>query len=424
MVPEQRKFIGELLVEKGIITRDQLKEAQEEQKRTNRRIGDILVRLGFAKEEDIAQALSEQLGFNFIDLSSYRADPAAVKLISKSVAERLKIIPLFRIANSLTVAMVNPLDVGLIDEMERITNCSIDPIISTASSIQNAIEKYYGDEVLRGPPAAEGARTVPEKVDEEEIPKLLQEAAQASVVKLVDELVAEAVKKEASDIHLEPQENGFYCRYRIDGILQKPRSLDAKLQSAVISRIKIMANIDIAEKRLPQDGRIQTKVGNKQIDLRVATFPTIYGEHIAIRILDKSLGILTLDQLGLQPEVVKRFDSVINKPFGILLVTGPTGSGKTTTLYSALNAINDAQKNIITLEDPVEYTIQGVHQSQVNVKAGLTFANGLRSIVRLDPDVIMIGEIRDKETADIAIHAALTGQIEIKMIRTNSFISE
>jgi type II secretory ATPase GspE/PulE/Tfp pilus assembly ATPase PilB-like protein len=223
----------------------------------------------------------------------------------------------------------------------------------------------------------------------------------------------------ASDIHLEPQEKGFFCRYRVDGILQNFVPLDKASQSAVISRIKIMANVDIAEKRLPQDGRVQLALEGRDVDLRVATFPTIYGEHVAIRILDKTKGVFKLEELGFSKEMLERFSQTLKKPFGFVLVTGPTGSGKTTTLYAGLNLVNDAQKNIITLEDPVEYSIANVHQSQVNVKAGLTFANGLRSIVRLDPDVIMIGEIRDKETAEIAIHASLTGHLVFSTLHTN-----
>jgi len=421
---EERRLIGEYLVEKGVITESQLREATEEQKRTNRRIGEVLVRLGFVKEEDIARALSEQLGFNFMDLSSYQIDPSSIGLVPEAAARRLQVMPLFKIGSSLTVAMVNPLDVGAIDELERMTKMSVDPVISTPSGISGAIERYYKVRPGVGQQRAAAAsqpRTEAQssQTQDEEIPRLMQEAAQASVIQLVDDLISEAVEREASDIHIEPQEDDFYCRYRVDGMLQKPKPLDKKLQSAVISRIKIMANIDITEKRLPQDGRIQTTVGKKPIDLRIATFPTIYGEHVSIRILDKSSGILRLDQLGFQPDTLERFASSIKKPYGIVLVTGPTGSGKTTTLYSALNAISDTKKNIITLEDPVEYTIPGIHQSQVNVKAGLTFATGLRSIVRSDPDIIMIGEIRDRETADIAIHAALTGHLVFSTLHTN-----
>ena len=421
---EERKKIAEYLLEKGIINKEQLKQAIEEHKKPHRNIDEILVRCDFAKEEDIAQALSEQLGFTFIDLSSYQIRPTALELISADIARRLQVIPILKIGNSLTIAMADPLDLAVIDELRRLVNLSIEPVLSASSGINKAIAKYYGgkETELTTPVtrvAKEGETVGTAELAEKELPKSIQKATQAPVIKLVNKLISDAVKLEASDIHLEPQENNFYCRYRVDGILQAPINLEWKLQSAVVSRIKIMANIDIAEKRLPQDGRIHLDVEDKKIDLRVATFPTIYGEHVAIRILDKSIGILKLEELGFAEDILKRFKSTITRPYGIILVTGPTGCGKTTTLYSSLNTINDAKKNIITLEDPVEYTIERIHQSQVNVKAGLTFASGLRSIVRLDPDIIMIGEIRDKETAEIAIHAALTGHLVFSTLHTN-----
>lgn len=423
---QKRKLIGEYLIEKGIINKEQLQEALEEHKRTNHNTGEVLVKRGFAKEEDIAQALSEQLGFTFVDLSSYQIPPAALELIPADMARKWQIIPILKTGDSLTVATTNPLDLTVIDELERLVNLSIEPVLATPSGINKAIAKYYGEEDLYSKVERvdrERETLTTTELAEKELPKLIQEATQAPVIKLVNKLISDAVKIEASDIHIEPQDNSFYCRYRVDGTLQKPTNLDPKLQPAVISRIKIMANIDIAEKRLPQDGRIQLDIEGRNIDLRVATFPTIYGEHVAIRILDKSMGILKLEELGFEEETLERFKSVITRPYGLILVTGPTGSGKTTTLYSVLNTINDSNKNIITLEDPVEYTIKGIHQSQVNARAGLTFASGLRSIVRLDPDIIMIGEIRDKETAEIAIHSALTGHLVFSTLHTNDAAS-
>lgn len=406
---EERKLIGEYLLEKGIITEAQLKEALKEVERTNRKIGEILVRCGFAKEEDIARALSEQLGFTFVDLSTYQIESEAVALIPKESALKLGAIPIFKVGNSLSVAMTNPLDIATIDELSRLSSgLRIKPVLATPTGIKEAIAKFYGI-----PP--ETHITKPEG----EPSKLVQEASQAPVIKLVNQLIEEAVKSDASDIHLEPQEDGFYCRLRIDGVLHETEPPPKKLQLAVISRLKIMAEMDIAQSRLPQDGRIQTKALGRDIDLRVATFPTIYGEHVSIRILDKTQGIVKLEELGFQEDTLKKFKEIIYKPYGIILVTGPTGSGKTTTLYAVLNTINDLKKNIITLEDPVEYTIARIHQSQVNVRAGLTFATGLRSIVRLDPDIIMIGEIRDKETADIAIHSSLTGHLVFSTLHTN-----
>jgi type IV pilus assembly protein PilB len=422
---EERKLIGEYLLQKGIITEEQLKEAVEEHKRTNRKIGEILVRHGFTREEDIARALSEQLGFTFVDLFSYQIESEAVSLIPKDAAIRLGAIPIFKVGNSLSVAMTNPLDVPGIDELSSLSGgLRIKPVLATPTGIKEAIGKYYGKEpssVSLQPSAISRQLTAEsgQLIAGREPDKLVQQASQAPVIKLVNQLIEEAVKSGASDIHLEPQEDNFYCRLRIDGVLHEIEPPPQKLQLAVISRIKIMAEMDIAQSRLPQDGRIQTKTLDRDIDLRVATFPTIYGEHVSIRILDKTQGIIKLEELGFQADTLKKFKELIYKPYGIILVTGPTGSGKTTTLYAALNTINDLKKNIITLEDPVEYTIPRIHQSQVNVRAGLTFASGLRSIVRLDPDIIMIGEIRDKETADIAIHSSLTGHLVFSTLHTN-----
>ncbi|MCK4648113.1 Flp pilus assembly complex ATPase component TadA [bacterium] len=414
----QDNLIGKYLLEKGIINQTQLQEVVEESQRTNRRVGDILVRRDLATEEDIIQTLSEQLGFAFLDLSSYQIEPEALALIPAQAAERLQVIPIFKVADSLSVAMVNPLDISAIDELYRLTNLRIRPLFATPTGIKSMIEKHYGRkevEVKEGIASSEARPSLPEG----EVSRLLQEATQPSVIKLVDQLISDAVASEASDIHLEPQEDSFYCRFRIDGILHEVPPPPRELRLAIVSRVKIMANMDIAQSRLPQDGRIQTKVRNRKIDLRVATFPTIYGEHISIRILDKTKGILGLEELGFAPDILKKFKEIIHKPYGIILVVGPTGCGKTTTLYAILNIISDLKKNILTLEDPVEYTIPRIHQTQINVKAGLTFTTGLRSMVRLDPDIIMIGEIRDKETANIAIHSALTGHLVFSTLHTN-----
>jgi type IV pilus assembly protein PilB len=416
---KERRLIGEYLVEKGILSREQLDEAIKESKVTNLKIGDILIKKGFVKEEDVVKTLSEQLGIPFINISTYRVDPSSVSLISKETARRFKVVPIYRIVNTLTVAMVDPLDIAAIDELERLTNLSVNPVFATASGIDLAIEKYYYGRQAPVMTKAEGTAISSGALSDKELTRLVEEATQAPVVKIVNEIIAQAIRKGASDIHLEPQEEGFYYRYRIDGVLQDFIPLLQENQSAIISRFKIMADIDIAEKRLPHDGRIQLNMEGREVDLRVTTFPTIYGEHVAIRVLDKSKGILKLDELGFEGELLKKFKTLITKPHGIILVTGPTGSGKTTTLYSVLNALKDLRRNIITLEDPVEYTIESIHQSQVNVKAGLTFAGGLRSIVRLDPDIIMIGEIRDKETAEIAIQAALTGHLVFSTLHTN-----
>jgi type IV pilus assembly protein PilB len=410
-MPEERNFIGEYLLKKGVISRKQLEEAFEEQNRTNAKIGEIIVRRGFAKEEDVAKALAEQLGFAFVDLYSYKVDTAVLTLIPAQVALRLEAMPLFKVGDSLTVAMANPLDVDRIDEIGRLSGARIKPAVAAPSAINEAIKRHYGKK-------AEEKQQVEKETD-----RLIEEAEQEPVINIVNRVIEDAVKADASDIHLEPQGDNFYCRLRIDGILHKVPPLPKELQLAIVSRIKIMAGMDIAQSRLPQDGRIVMKASGRDIDLRVTTFPTIYGEHVSIRILDKSQGIIKLEELGFQADTLKKFKETIERPYGLVLVTGPTGSGKTTTLYSVLNTINVFTKNIITLEDPVEYTISNVHQSQVNAKAGLTFSSGLRSIVRLDPDIIMIGEIRDKDTADIAVQASLTGHLVFSTLHTNDAAS-
>jgi len=417
---EERRFLGKYLVEKNIITEAQLKEAIEESKRTNRRIGEILIRRKYATEEEIAEALSKQLGFPYLDLSTFQIDAETAALIPKETAIRLQAIPVLKVEDSLTVAMTNPLDISAIDELGRLSGgLRITPMLATATGIKNAIENVY----KKGVASRAAMPTPPSQTAESQVTQdaLIREATQASVVKVVNQLIEDAVRAGASDIHLEPQQNRFDVRYRIDGVLHKIEAPPQRLQRPITSRIKIMANIDIAQSRLPQDGRVQTSILDRDIDLRIATFPTIYGEHLAIRILDKTEGIIKLEELGLQPGDLKRVKEIICKPYGFILITGPTGSGKSTTLYAILNTIHDETKTIITLEAPVEYTIPGIHihQSQVNVKAGLTFATGLRSIVRLDPDIIMIGEVRDRETADIAIHSSLTGHLVFSTLHTN-----
>ncbi|MCK5306930.1 MAG: Flp pilus assembly complex ATPase component TadA [Candidatus Omnitrophica bacterium] len=426
---EQRK-VGQILTNEGIITPNDLNEALQEQSRSGRFIGEILVARGAATEEQVAKCLSQQLGFAFVDLSEINVEPKALALVPERMATRLKALPLFISQNTLTVAMANPLDVKVIDELQEVSGLRIKAVFGCPSAIRDAIEEKHhktkegqvlassGIFVSKGPSISSKTET-----PTEEVASLKHAASLAPVVEMVNEFIAHAVEMSASDIHLEPQRNKYECRYRIDGLLYPISEFPLVSQAAVISRIKIMANMDIAEKRLPQDGRIQMSISGRDIDLRVSTFPTIYGENLAIRILDRSQGILNLEQLGFSSANLKAFSRLIHRPYGIILVTGPTGSGKTTTLYAALSQINSVEKNVITLEDPVEYEIPHIRQSQVNVKAGLTFATGLRSILRQDPDIIMIGEIRDKETADIAIHAALTGHLVFTTLHTNDATS-
>ena len=406
------KPIGQYLVNKGIITQKQLDEALQEQKSSGEFVGVILVKKGYASEHIIAKSLSEELGLAFMDLSKYSIEASAIKLVPEEICRKYVAIPIYQAGKNLTVAMANPMDQKAIEEIRKVSNLNVRPVFSPISEIKDRIEREYGG-------TAAGFKKSPKK----EVEELIQVASLAPVIQIVDSVITKAVEQGASDIHLEPEQKHFYCRYRIDGILRDYPELPKRYEAAIISRIKIMASMDIAEKRLPQDGRIQLTVANKNVDLRVSTFPTLNGENVVLRILDRSRAFLELNQLGFPPEALKVFEKAITRPYGIILVTGPTGSGKTTTLYAALNKINNVEKNIMTLEDPVEYEIARVRQSQVNPKAGLTFATGLRSMVRQDPNIIMIGEIRDKETADIAIHAALTGHLVFSTLHTNDSAS-
>lgn len=428
MDDKTQKRLGEILVDEGVITLRQLDTALQEQKQSGKFLGEILVELGFAAEEKVTRILSEQLGFAFVDLPQISIEPKAIKLIPEELAARLKVVPLFVSHDILTVAMVNPLNVKTVDELQMASGLRIKPVFGCPTAIHKAQEENYHKLVEENkifhPASHRDIQTQPaffaaKEGTSEDAVSLKEAASLAPVVEMVDGIISEAVKKSASDIHLEPQRSSFDCRYRIDGLLYPVSEIDIANQNAIISRIKIMANMDITEKRLPQDGRMQTFVGGRDVDLRISTFPTIYGENLAIRILDRSHGVFNLEQLGFSVENLKTFTGLIRRPYGIILVTGPTGSGKTTTLYAALTQINTVEKNIITLEDPIEYEIPRVRQSQVNVKAGLTFASGLRSILRQDPDIVMIGEIRDRETADIAIHAALTGHLVFSTLHTN-----
>ncbi|MCH7504867.1 Flp pilus assembly complex ATPase component TadA [PVC group bacterium] len=408
--------LGEILVDQGLLTQAQLEDALAEQERTGVFLGEILVSKGVSDDVTIARALSTQLGFAYVDVSQMTVDPEALNFLNQDVCQRLNAIPLYIMRDNLTVAMANPLDVIAVDELETVSGQRIKPVFGSVSMIRKAIQSNYQTEknstqnLINSPPPT----SLTENFDS------LEEAANlAPVIKTVDQMIEKAVRMKASDIHLEPRKNILNCRYRIDGILREASKISLTEQAAIISRIKIMSNLDIAEKRLPQDGRVKVKVSGKDIDLRVSTFPTLYGESLVMRILDHSSGVLTPEQLGFDGVILDDFNKLIKRPYGMILVTGPTGSGKTSTLYAALEKINSEEKNIMTLEDPVEYEMDRVRQSQVNVKAGLTFASGLRSMVRQDPDIIMIGEIRDKETADIAMHAALTGHLVFSTLHTN-----
>jgi len=417
---EQIQLVIDDLIKKGIVSKQQFESAREESKNKGLPINKVLISKGIVKEKDIASVISERLGIPFMDLSDYLIDADVIKLVPESIAQRYKLIPLFKIGQTLTVAMADPQDINAMDQVRLKSGCEIDAVLATETDIKNAMDQYYGtsggvEEVIKQMNEVKRSASVAPASDKE----LAKMAEDAPVVKLVNMIIIQAVTEKASDIHIEPDEKVLRVRYRVDGILHEVPKPPKDLEAAIISRVKVLASMDIAERRKPQDGRIMMKMQGKDIDMRVSCFPTVYGENIVIRLLDKTSLLLGLSELGMRPEMHKAFDKIIRKPFGIMLVTGPTGSGKTTTLYAALNTINSEEKNIITIEDPVEYQISMIRQTQVNPKAELTFASGLRSILRQDPDVIMVGEIRDSETAEIATQAALTGHLVFSTLHTN-----
>ena len=416
-----KKSVEQILLEKAIITKEQLDKAMDESKKKGLAIGKVLVRSGMVSEEAYTQAMAEALNITYVDLSSYIIDLETLKLIPESMAQQYKAMPIFKIGNSLTVAMADPKDIVAIDNMSRKAKCGIEAVLSAEGPILSAIVQYYR--------TASSFEDVIKDIDKEkklqvdssgfDSKKLAEIAEEAPVIKLVNMIIMQAVKDRASDIHVEPEEERLVIRFRIDGILHEMFSPPKHLEPAFMSRIKVLSKMDIAEKRKPQDGRFNMRAMDRDIDFRVSSFPTIYGENIVIRILDRGAILLGLDKIGFSQDIQKEFGKLIKHPHGIILVTGPTGSGKTTTLYSALSTIDSEEKNVITIEDPVEYHLGRIRQSQVNTKAGLTFASGLRSILRQDPDIIMVGEIRDKETAEISVQAALTGHLVFSTLHTN-----
>lgn len=415
------KKVEELLLERSLITEEQLKKVKEDSKKKGISVVKLLVRSAIVSEDDYAQVLSDILGVPYVDLNNYLVDERIIKLIPENIARKYKVIPIFKIGNALTVAMADPKDIMVMDDLARRSKCEIESVLSTQTAILNAIDQYYGvtgsvDEVIKD---IDKDRKKQKAEGEADSKKLSEMAEEAPVIKLVNLIVMQAVKDGASDIHIEPEEDSLKVRFRVDGVLHEMFSPPKHLESALISRVKILSGIDISEKRKPQDGRFNIKIENRNVDFRISTFPTIYGENVVIRILDKGAVLVDLNKLGFSKQSQKRFETLIKRPHGIILVTGPTGSGKTTTLYSALSTIDSEEKNIITIEDPVEYHLGRIRQSQINPKAGLTFASGLRSILRQDPDVIMVGEIRDRETAEIAVQAALTGHLVFSTLHTN-----
>lgn len=409
--------IGEILVAKGLISREQLAVVLEKQKDTPKRLGEILVEDGILTQDQLNLALAERLGVENIGLDEFEIDSLAATMIPEKLARRYGAIPIkFLDENMLLVAMVDPTNVFAIDDLRMMTGYDIKPAISSAEDVFNQISKIHrlGDSVAdEVDMEADFAAETSMEADIRDV------ASEAPIVKLVNSVISQGVEDGASDLHFEPQEKELVVRFRIDGVLHEIMSVPKRMQAGVLSRIKVMADIDIAERRIPQDGRIGLTVGGKPIDIRVASMPTVYGEKIVLRLLDKSSIMLNLMDLGFSERALKRFEKSFRKPYGAILVTGPTGSGKSTTLYATLNVLNSKEKNIITVEDPVEYRLSGINQTQINMKAGLTFSSGLRAILRSDPDIVMVGEIRDKETAQIAIEAALTGHMVLSTLHTN-----
>jgi len=410
------KDLADVLLEEGLITEQQLEMAQVEQEQKGRSLGRVLIELGMVKETDLVAALARQVGLDFVDLGEHQIDPSAASLISDQVARRYRALPIGFDDSRLVVAMSDPSNVFALDDIRTITGLEVKPVVATAADIDTAIRKYGAFEQSAEDMATEAASQADDSTDLAQVEAAIEDAP---IVKLVNLLITQAVADRASDIHIEPAERDIRIRYRIDGVLHEVMRSPKNIQAGLISRLKVMAEINIAERRIPQDGRIGLVVGGKAIDLRLATLPTVFGEKIVIRILDKTSVLLKLEDLGFADESYKQYEGGFRKPYGTVLVTGPTGSGKSTTLYATLNIINSVDKNIITVEDPVEYRLPGVNQMQVNSKAGLTFSSALRSILRADPDVVLIGEVRDRETALIAMEAALTGHLVLSTLHTN-----
>jgi type IV pilus assembly protein PilB len=421
--------LGDLLVREGLINQEQLQRALADQKGNNEKLGSILVRLSIINEDQLIAFLSKQYGIPSITLTQLDVDVEVVKLVPAQIARKYEVLPIKRTGNQLTLAMADPTNVFAVDDVGFMTNLQVVPVVASQGAIRKAIDRLYEAqtgglaEVLSEMAAAEGDVEVVEGEDEQwakaDIFELKESADEAPVVRLINMILVDAIRRGASDIHLEPYEKVFRVRFRIDGVLHEIMTPPKRLEAALTSRVKIMSNLDIAERRLPQDGRIKLRYNQREIDFRVSTLPTIFGEKTVMRILDKDALQLDLTLLGFDPWSLEQFTRAIHQPYGMILITGPTGSGKTTTLYSAIHTINSPDVNIMTAEDPVEYNLKGVNQVQINEGIGRTFAAALRSFLRQDPDIILVGETRDLETAQIGIRAALTGHLVLTTLHTN-----
>ncbi len=424
-----KERLNKILLEKGIITAEKLKEALNIQKDKGGKLSDILINNGLVDRKDLMVALSEEMGIPPINLARYKIDPSLIQLIPRKFASRYKILPISRMGNLLTVAMADPLNIFAIDEIKSLTGFQIGILITTDKDIDEAIDQYYGEsaheaieEIMEGMEKVgkvemveEGAEK--EKVDSTDLVRMTQETPVVTITNLI---LSEAVKMRASDILIEPMERVLRVRYRVDGMLKEAKNPPRYMHEAIVSRLKVMSNLDIAERRLPQDGRFKIRIQNREVDFRISVLPSSEGEKAAMRILDKSQAMLDVDKLGFEEAPLNDLKKEAKRPHGMILVCGPTGCGKTTTLYSVLKYIDSPEKNIVTVEDPVEYDLYGINQVSIRTEIGLTFAKCLRSILRQDPDIIMVGEIRDFETADIAIKSALTGHLVLSTLHTTT----
>lgn len=417
-----KKKLGEILVESKLITKEQLQKALILQKNSGKKLGEILESEGYLKEDDILEVLEFQLGVPHVKLDRYKIDEKAVHLITETIARKNDLIPIKVDGNTITVAMADPLNIFAIDDVTVYTGKNVQPVIAKSDEIKRYIDKFFSGKEAKK--AAEDFLRDSGKNVRPDMNRVVsyssdEESGSAPIIKLVNTIFEQAILSRASDIHIEPFENELRIKYRIDGILYESMVVEPELQPAVVARIKVMGNMDIAERRIPQDGRTSFIYMDREYDMRISSLPTVYGEKMVVRIQDKAGYIKDKSQLGFEADDLEKYNRIVSAPHGIILVSGPTGSGKTTTLYTILQELNTGRKNIITVEDPVECKIYGVNQVEVNQKAGLTFASALRSILRQDPDIIMIGEIRDSETAEIAVRAAITGHLVLSTIHTN-----
>lgn len=421
MSEDTSKKLGELLLDFDYITEKQFEEALEQQKESEEKLGRILLDLNYIEEKDLVEALEIQLGIPRVDFSSYILNTGLAQYLPEQLARRYEAVPLEKDGNILKVAMTDPSNIVAIDDIENNSGLEVKAYLAAKSDIENAVNQIYAE---NDSDTTEIINDLNNYEDEEpEIDELREMVEEAPIVRLANYIINNAFQLRASDIHIEPEEDEIRVRYRIDGVLSQHLTVPKHSQAALISRLKIMADLDITERRIPQDGRVKVTIDQEKVDMRVSTLPTIFGEKVVIRLLKKNEKLLNLDRLGFNKDNLKKFKKLINKPHGIILVTGPTGSGKSTTLFAALNKLNTVDKNIVTIEDPVEYQFRGINQVHARPKINLTFARTLRSLLRQDPDIIMVGEIRDEETAEIAVRAALTGHLVFSTVHTNDAVS-